>query len=247
MVAPFLMALSDPSILELRGVCHSSTHDERRLEQSLEAVDLQVAPGSFVWLIGPSGGGRETAFRLLQLAETPSAGEVSVEGQPQGALALEARAQFRAQRFGFISAAPFFIPTFNAIENIAVPLLKVSRLSLEAAQERIATLLSFAGLVGQEDVPVGELPPAAQWRLALARALANAPVALFVEGLEDALLPEETAELVELFHRACAQYRVAVLILAGQPVFPRPADRQLVFAEGRLTRDTAPARDLVAP
>lgn len=233
------MALPAPSILELRGVLLPTP-----AECSAPApFDLVVRAGDFLWLTGPAAGAREAAFRLLQLAEVPVAGEILLEGQKQAALTLEARSQARAQRFGILSAHPFLIPSFSAIENIAVPLLKASRVSLEAAQEQIAGLLHFVGLRGQEDQPASRLSPSGQRRLALARALANAPLALFVEDWEQALQAAETEELIELLHRAGERFSVAVLVSAEAPLFARPADRVLHFAGGtmRSERTTAPA------
>src|SRR4051812_43083102 len=173
------MALHDSSIIELRGVSRFPPRNERPLESAVQDFDLRVPAGGVLWLAGPPGGGKELLYRLLSLNEAADTREGVVENRACHTLSHHEAAGLRARRFGFLSAAPFLIPTFNAIENIAVPLLKISRIPMEEAQQRIAGLLDFAGLLGQEEQPASALCPLDQARLALARGLANAPAALF--------------------------------------------------------------------
>src|SRR4051812_11335814 len=132
------MALHDSILIELRGVSRFPPRTERPLESAVHEVDLRVTPGSLLWLEGPAGGGKELLFRLLSLSDFVEAGEVMVESRCCHALAHQEIAELRARKFGFVAAAPFLIPTFNAIENIAVPMLKISHKTMSEAQDRIA-------------------------------------------------------------------------------------------------------------
>ncbi|HEV7403220.1 MAG TPA: ATP-binding cassette domain-containing protein [Chthoniobacteraceae bacterium] len=230
------MALHDSSIIELRGVSRFPPRNERPLESAVHEIDLRVAPGSLLWLEGPAGGGKELLFRLLSLSEFTEAGEVLVEARCCQALPHPEIAELRARKFGFVAAAPFLIPTFNAIENIAVPMLKITHKTMPEAQDRIAELLAFTGLVGKEERPAAELCALDQARLTLARALANEPVAIFVEDLEGVLAPDETAVLTDLLRRACSTFGPAVIALGGGAA---PDERRVEIADGRIERDSA--------
>lgn len=231
------MALHDSSIIELRGVSRFPPRNERPLESAVHEVDLRVAPGSLLWLEGPAGGGKELLFRLLSLSEFSESGEVLVESCCCHALPHPEIAEMRARKFGFVSVAPFLIPSFNAIENIAVPMLKITHRTMPEAQDRIAKLLSFTGLVGQEERPAAELSPLNQARLTLARALAHDPVAVFVEDLDGTLAADECAALTELLRRASANFGPAIISLGGGA---GPEERRVEIVEGRVERDSAP-------
>lgn len=230
------MALHDSSIIELRGVSRFPPRNERPLESAVHEVDLRVAPGSLLWLEGPPGGGKELLFRLLSLSEFTESGEVTVDARCCQALSHREIAELRARKFGFVAAAPFLIPTFSAIENIAVPMLKVSHKSMPEAQDRIAELLSFTGLVGKEEKPAAELSPLEQARLTLARALANEPVAIFVEDLDGTLGADDAALLTKLLRRACATYGAAVIALGHGATAD---ERRVEIVDGRIERDSA--------
>jgi lipoprotein-releasing system ATP-binding protein len=237
------MALHDSILIELRSVSRFPPRNERPLESAVHEVDLRVAPGSLLWLEGPAGGGKELLFRVLGLSEFADAGEVLVESRCCQTLSHQEVAELRARRFGFVAAAPFLIPTFNAIENIAVPMLKITHQSMAEAQDRIAELLDFTGLIGQEERPAAELSALDQARLTLARALANEPVAIFAEDLDGTLAPDEAAVLRKLLRRTCATYGPAVIALGGGAA---PDERRVEIIDGRIERDSAPFDSAVA-
>ena len=231
------MALHDSITIELRGVSRFPPRNERPLECAVHEVDLRVAPGTLLWLDGPASGGKELLFRLLSLSEIAEAGEVLVESRGCHTLSHQEIAELRARKFGFVAAAPFLIPTFNAIENIAVPMLKISHKTMAEAQDRIAELLDFTGLVGKEERPAAELSALDQARLTLARALANDPVAIFVEDLDGTLAPDEKEVFTKLVRRTCAAYGPAVIALGNGAA---AEERRIEVVDGRIERDGAP-------
>ena len=89
-------------------------------------------------------GGKELLFRLLSLSEFTEAGEVMVESRGCHALSHQEIGALRARKFGFVAAAPFLIPTFNALENIAVPMLKISHKTMPEARQRLTDLAARA-------------------------------------------------------------------------------------------------------
>ena len=236
---PVVPMACESSIIELRGVSRIPPRNEEPFECAVQDLDLRVAPGSMLWLAGPAGGGKELLFRLLSLSEPAEAGEVKVGDTTCQTLSPQEVADLRTRRFGFVAAVPFLIPSFNAIENIAVPMLKISRSSVEEAQVRIAGLLTFAGLIGQEERPACELSPFEQARLALARALSNLPVAIFADNLEGVLPPDELSQMTALLRRACEEYGVAVIAIEGGTKRAAPDERRIKIIDGRIDRDSA--------
>ena len=114
-----LVSAEISNVLEIRGVSCAS------------GIGLPVradfAPGRFHVLVGEAGGDSSARLRVLGLLDVPESGEVVVEGVATRGLDEEARAELRAQRFGFVFAAPFLLASFSVIENVAMPLFKISQ------------------------------------------------------------------------------------------------------------------------
>lgn len=217
----------DTSTIELRGVSRTSARKGDGPAAHVDGVDLRIARQTCTWLSGDSEASRDLLFHLLSLGEKPDCGEVLIEGHSPLHLGPAECADFRAHKFGFVAAAPFLIPTFSAIENIAVPLMKISHLPLEEAQTRIANLLQFVSLTEKAEVPATALTAFEQASLVLGRALSNVPVVLFVEDLSASLSSLERLHFAQLLRRSCTRYGVSVVACEG-------AVRQAVFGDCRI-------------
>ena len=145
-------------------------------------------------------------FRFAGLLEAPPAGEVLIQGSATRDLGEEARTDLRTQRMGFAFAAPFLLGSFSVIENVAMPLFKVSHVSPEEARRRTEAILDFVGLAEAAEVPVHELTVPAQYHVAIARGLVNEPAVLMVENLDGVLVGEELEQYAGLLRRAAAVY-----------------------------------------
>ena len=127
-------------LLEVRKLCKS--YDEGRIE-ALRGVDLSIAAGEYVAISGPSGSGKSTLLHLLGGLDTPTSGQVLFLNQPLGsAVDLD---DYRAHQVGFIFQAFYLLPTLDALENVQVPMLGVSRDASNRA-ERAECLLREVGL-----------------------------------------------------------------------------------------------------
>lgn len=203
-----------------------------------DSVSLSINPGEVVALTGEPGCGKNLILRLLGLLEVPDSGEALVEGQPTAQLTDDARVELRSHRFGYLFPAPFLLPSFNAAENIAMPIFKISQLTPEEAKERTEALLSFVGL--EKAGGIRELPAHLQHRVALARALANEPSAVFVEDLDALLCPSELPEFRVLLHAAAKELGVAVIVTAAPSLTPVDGERRLEIAAGRIVCEVLP-------
>ncbi|HYR58490.1 MAG TPA: ATP-binding cassette domain-containing protein [Chthoniobacteraceae bacterium] len=226
------MSCPSASALEVRDlVC-------RRGPVALRATHAAFVPGVFHLLQGAPDSGHELLLRVLGLLELPDAGDVLVEENSTRDLGDEARLKLRERRLGFVFAAPFLLPAFSVIENVAMPLFKISDVNPPEARQRSEALLEFAGLLDLAQTPCAELAPLAQHRAALARALVNDPAALLVEALDSTLADVELRVFAALLRQAAASFSIAVIAAASPRFVPDVADRVIEVRDGAvLCRD----------
>lgn len=224
------MNAAPPSILALRAVSCASGFGL--------PVSVDFAPGRFHLLTGPTIAETGALLRVLGLLDLPESGEVLVEDRATAGLDEEARAVLRAQRFGFVFAAPFLLTSFTVIENVAMPLFKISRVEPDEARRRTGRLLEFAALGGAAEARIEELTPGAQYHVALARGLANEPGVLFVENLDGALAGQELAGFAALLRRVPAELGTTVIATASPAFATEKSDRVLSISRGRIVRDS---------
>jgi lipoprotein-releasing system ATP-binding protein len=178
---------------------------------------------------------------MLGLLEPPLAGEVLFEGRPTARWTERERDEIRSQRCGFLFAAPFLLSGFSLIENIAMPLFKISHVNPEQARERSERLLDFVGLKGTAQQSANGLTAFQQHTVALARALANEPALITAENLETALPPDETAQFAALLRQACARFGVTIIASASTHFPSESADRVIAIDASGIVRDSLPA------
>ena len=169
---------------------------------------------------------------MLGLLEVPEAGEVFVEGESVRGLSEEERLKLRERRLGFVFTAPFLLPAFTVIENVAMPLFKISDVEATEARTRSDALLDFVGLLDMAEVPCAQLAPLAQHRVSLARALVNEPAALLIESLDSALADEDLRIFSSLVRQAATRFDIAVVATASPRCAREPGDRILEIADG---------------
>lgn len=202
-------------------------------------LSARFAPGRLHLLVSDPVGEGNALLRVLGLLDLPESGEVFVEGRETRALDEEERAGLRAQRFGFVFAAPFLLPSFTVIENVAMPLFKVSQVEPEEARRRTERLLAFVGLADAAEAAIEDLTPGAQFHVALARGLVNEPAVLFVEHLDGTLAGEQLAGFAALLRRVPAELGTTVVATVSAAFAVEKGDRLLVLERGAVVRDSA--------
>lgn len=213
--------MSNPSepVLELRNVtCGADGH-------ALRGVSLRFGAGGFHLVTGEPVSLRAALLRVLGLLDAPESGEVFLERCNVASLADAERDEVRNQRCGFLFAAPFLLPSFTVVENVAMPLFKISHFTPEQARERTDLLLDFVGLAAEAQWPVDELTGYQQHAVSLARALANSPAVITVESLDAGLAPAESASFAAMLRQCCARFGVAVIASVPADFSAEPGDR----------------------
>jgi len=147
---------------------------------ALEGVDLAIAKGDFVAIMGPSGSGKSTLLHILGLLDSSSGGEYKLEDRPVQNLTDKDKARLRNQHFGFIFQSFYLLPEYSALENVMLP-LSLAGMPLKERRQKAGELLVKVGLSHRVNFFPSMLSGGQQQRVAIARALANDPSVIFAD------------------------------------------------------------------
>ncbi len=228
----------DPSaLIQLSGLVKRFQTEAGDFE-ALRGIDLRVAPGEFVAVVGKSGSGKSTLLNMIAGIDRPSAGLVRVAGTDLGGLSEARLARWRGQSLGIVFQFFQLMPTLTALENVQLPMDFAGRLG-PAAQARAQDLLARVGLEAQAPKLPFALSGGEQQRVAIARALANDPP-LVVADEPTGNLDSQTADQVfRLFEQLVAAGKTIVFVTHDRDLAAR-AGRILELADGRIVGDHAP-------
>jgi lipoprotein-releasing system ATP-binding protein len=197
--------------LRLEGVERRFRQGEAWLEV-LRGVELTLAPGQVMALVGPSGSGKSTLLQVAGLLEHPDGGEVYIAGQACGRLPDAQRTRIRRERLGFVYQFHHLLPEFSALENVMLPQM-LAGTDRTSARKRARALLGALGLSEREEHRPARLSGGEQQRVAIARAMANRPAVLLADE-PTGNLDEETARKVFEALVAAARGTAAALLIA---------------------------------
>jgi len=223
---------SRPSIIEVSGLKKSYRTANREVEL-FQGVDLEVAEGELVAIVGQSGAGKSTLLHILGALDAPSAGRVYCASTNVANLSPREAAKFRNREIGYVWQFHYLLPEFTALENVAMPLLArgVSR------REASAVAANWLREVDLEDRAVhrpGELSGGEQQRVALARALVNHPRLLLADeptGDLDQVTAGRVFDLIERLHRS---HGLTSIVVTHNLDLARRCARVLHLEAGRL-------------
>jgi putative ABC transport system ATP-binding protein len=225
--------MSDPTPrLELRQVTKRLASGERELTV-VDAIDLAVAPGEFVAILGPSGSGKSTLLGLAAGLDRPSAGEVLLDGRPIQDLSEGALARLRRGRIGFVFQSFQLLGNLTALENVLLPLELGGRAEpIPAAR----AMLAAVGLAEREHHRPAQLSGGEQQRVALARAFAPGPALLLADEPTGNLDGATGARVLELLAKLRADSGTTLVLVTHDPEVAARADRRIHLRDGRVER-----------
>lgn len=213
---------------------HKSYASGDGVARVLDGVDLEIAAGECVFLVGPSGSGKSTLLSILGCMLTPDRGRVAIAGQDLAGLDDAQRAALRRDRIGFVFQRFQLIRGLNAAQNASLPLVLRGD-SPRAARSRALELLEAVGLADKVRSPIEKLSAGQCQRVALARALAAEPEVILADEPTAALDAQNGQEAMRLLRRLTAeQGKAALVVTHDQRILPF-ADRVLRLDAGRIT------------
>jgi len=220
------------SILELRGV--QKSYGTRVRQQVLFDIDLQIAPGEFVAIVGQSGSGKTTLLNLLGLLDRPSAGEILLFGQPVSTLDEDARTLLRRDRLGFIFQFHYLLPGFTVEENAWLPLLMRGTSVPEPRRDEIRALLTQVGLGPHLTKYPDQLSGGQAQRAAIVRALSNRPALVLADEPTGSLDSRTSDEVFDILRQLNRMTATSFIMVTHQLELADRADRIIRIADGRI-------------
>ncbi|HEU4554473.1 MAG TPA: ABC transporter ATP-binding protein [Chitinophaga sp.] len=201
--------------------------------QVVKGVDITVAQGEIVTIVGSSGAGKSTLLHLLGTLDTPNSGEVYLQNVNITSLKGNALADFRNRNIGFIFQFHHLLPEFTALENVCVPgYIAGTRKNL--VRERASFLLETLNLQHRMDHKPNELSGGEQQRVAVARALINTPAIVMADEPTGNLDSKNARELHQLFLQLRDQFKQTFIIVTHNEELAPLSDRQLTMKDGKI-------------
>lgn len=219
-------------LIEARGAT-------RVLPGEIEAVlvhdiDLTIQPGEFVAITGPSGSGKSSLMYLLGLLDSPTRGDIVVDGHSTARMDEDTKAQLRLETLGFVFQFHFLLAEFSALENVTLPMRALGKLSDEAMRARAMSLLTRLGLAEHSHKRPDQMSGGQRQRVAIARALANDPKVILADEPTGNLDTHSTEQVFEIIRELVGERGRSVVIVTHDPNLARRASRRLHVVDGAL-------------
>jgi putative ABC transport system ATP-binding protein len=226
-------------LIEVRGLTKTYTMGSEEV-RALDGVDLDIAHGEYVTIMGASGSGKSTLMNLLGCLDTPTAGTYRLDGELVSDMEDDALAAIRNRRIGFVFQTFNLLPRSDAFHNVELPLI-YSGMSKPDRRRRVAEALELVGLSDRARHRPGELSGGQRQRVAIARALVNRPSLIMADeptGNLDSRTSEEIMRALDSIQAAGN----TVLLVTHENDIAAHARRQIRLTDGRIDSDSGGGR-----
>jgi putative ABC transport system ATP-binding protein len=201
--------------------------------RALDGVDLEVARGEFVALVGPSGSGKSTLLNLIGGLDRPSNGQITVAELELGSASDNQLVRYRRERIGFIFQSFNLLAMRSAVENVETPLM-LADVPARQRRQRALQLLESVGLAPRANHKPNELSGGEMQRVAVARSLANRPLLLLADEPTGNLDSKTGKDILDLLRQAVSQQGVTMVLVTHDPQVAAFADRIVHMLDGRI-------------
>jgi putative ABC transport system ATP-binding protein len=223
-------------MIRLRNLAKHFRQGESEV-RGLDGVDLDVATGEFLTVMGPSGSGKSTLLQLIGGLDVPSAGEVTVDGRLLSRLTDDEITILRRRRIGFVFQLFNLLPTLTAEENVALPLVLDGR-RMRDVRPRVEQLLELVGLAHRRHHRPGALSGGEMQRVAIARALVNDPALVLADEPTGSLDSQSGEHVLDIIRRGVATTDRTIVLVTHDERIAASGDRTIVLRDGRIVSET---------
>lgn len=203
---------------------------------ALKGVSIHIEKGEFVGIMGPSGSGKSTLLHQLGLLDTPSAGQIRIDGTDVSLINDEERTIFRLLHLGYVFQDYALVSELNVMENVAIPAIMQGK-PLPECIAAAKHVLVKVGLENRLDHLVYELSGGEQQRVSIARALVNTPSILFADEPCANLDTENSRTVLELFRAVNRELKQTIVMVSHEQWHMQYFDRIIFIRDGRLDVD----------
>ena len=203
---------------------------------ALRGVDITIAKGEIISIMGPSGSGKSTCMNMIGCLDKPTSGNVIIEGSDTAMLNDTELATFRNKTVGFVFQQYFLLPNLDVLENVMLP-LRYQRVPIEERRDRAMLALERMGLSDRVHHKPNELSGGQRQRVAIARATVTAPSLILADEPTGALDSQTGHSVLDLFHEI-NQSGTAIVIVTHDKEVGRTAGRMIEIRDGLIVGDT---------
>ena len=227
--------MNDNTIIKVSGL---KKHFTGGIVKALDGIDLEIKKGEVVVIIGPSGCGKSTFLRSLNLLETPTAGEIYLEGV--NITDTRNNINLHRQKMGMVFQQFNLFPHMTVLKNITLAPMKLLKISKEEAEEKAIALLKRVGLEDRKDAYPAQLSGGQKQRIAIVRALAMNPDVMLFDEPTSALDPEMVGEVLEVMQEL-AKEGMTMAVVTHEMGFAREVADTVIFMEdGKVAEKGTP-------
>jgi len=221
-------------LIAVRNLC--KTFDLGRIKVvALKDVSIEIFRGEYLSIMGPSGSGKSTLFNMIGALDRPTSGSISVADVDLTKLSSRQLAYFRGKHIGYVFQSFNLLPAYNAIDNVAMPLL-FNGWDVEKAQQRATEILDRVGLGNRLVHRPDELSGGQQQRVAIARALVNEPAIVLADEPTGNLDLHTGEEIIRLLSELSKEFGVTVITATHDYKMLATSDRILWIKDGQRDR-----------
>ena len=199
----------------------------------LKGVDIEIAKGEIVSIVGPSGAGKTTLLQILGTLDRPDSGDVEVNGVNFSKLSEKELAAFRNKHIGFIFQFHQLLPEFTALENVMIPAL-IARRDTKSVTARAKELIGYLGLSERMEHKPSELSGGEKQRVAVARALINSPTVILADEPSGSLDSKNRDELHKLLFDVRDKFGLTLVIVTHDKELAAMSDRVIEMKDGKM-------------
>ena len=237
------MSMNKVPLIKLENVW--KVHQLGEIELAvLKGIDLEIAPGSFITIIGPSGSGKSTFLYIIGCLDVPSRGKVFLDGEDVSEFSQDSLAQIRSQKFGFVFQQFNLLSNLSALENVMIPMV-FRGIPEQERKNRAENLLSSLGLEERVSHRPSELSGGEQQRVAIARALSNNPEIILADeptGNLDSVTGKHILEILTDLHQ---KEKKTVIVITHDPDIANYSKGIISIKDGQITNNQLSKKEVL--